>query len=249
MTKIAVASGKGGVGKSTIAISLAHALSKRGFKTAVLDADVTGSNVPDILGYSEIRVENDMLIPSECMEIKYVSIGQIASKDLPILWSGRDIGSAAKQLLERTEWGEPDYLIIDLPPGSEEENQKLIPLCDFVVFVTIPSVLSESKVRRMIELAREAGTPILGLVKNFSRFICPKCGESHYIFPEEHSFEEYGLPVLAEIPISPEIAEKKIINEFNVEPFLEAMKHPIVLPKRKLGLKARLIRALLRVGG
>mgnify|MGYP001626395747 FL=1 len=239
MKKIGIASGKGGVGKTTIAISLA--LSFTSYGSGLVDADITGSNVPDVLGYSELKVKDDRILPAEVNGVKYVSIGQIASRDLPVMWSGKDLVAAAKQLIEKTDWGNVNYLFVDLPPGSDEINQKLFPLLDYVVFVKIPSSLSESKVRRMIEMARETQTPILGLVKNFTYFECN--GEKVKVFPDDG---DYGLPVLLDLPISPEVAKKKIIN---VDPqiFLKAMEHPVLLQKRDnplRGLAKTLLKAM-----
>lgn len=240
MKKIGVASGKGGVGKTTIAVSLA--LSFASYGSGLVDADITGSNIPDVLGYSDLRVEDDRIIPAEANGVKYVSIGQIASRDLPVMWSGKDLVAAAKQLIQKTDWGSTNYLFIDLPPGSDEINQKLFPLLDYVVFVTIPSSLSESKVKRMIEMARETQTPILGLIKNFTYFECN--GQKVKVFPDDG---DYGLPVLLDLPISPEIASKKIIN-IDAKIFLDAMKQPVLLEKKDNPLRG-LAKALLRLSG
>jgi ATP-binding protein involved in chromosome partitioning len=248
MKKIAVTSGKGGVGKTTIAVSLALALTRRGFKVGVLDVDLTGSNIPDILGDSELEItEKDTFIPSTARGVKYVSLGQIASEGMPVLWDPKDLRSAAKQLMERTEWGDLDFLVCDFPPGFEAETLELLPLMDYVLIVTIPSALSKSKVERMVEAAREFQIPVLGVVKNMSYFECPSCGSRHRVFAEDHSFEELGIPTIAEFPLSPKFADEKCINEFPVDAFLEALKRPALLKKKPKSLRRKLLELIFKV--
>jgi len=242
MLRIGVLSGKGGVGKTTVAVSLALALARRGFNVGVLDVDLTGSNIPDILGKGELEVtENDTFIPPIRRGVRYVSLGQIASEGDPVLWDSKDLRSAARQLLERTEWGNLDYLVCDFPPGFEAETLELLPLMDCVLIVTTPSALSKSKVERMIEAAREFQIPVLGVVKNMSYFECPSCGCRHRIFAENHSFEELGVPTIAEFPLNSKIAYEKCVNDFPVEAFLEAMKHPVLLKKKPKSLRRKLL--------
>lgn len=247
MLKIGVVSGKGGVGKTTIAVSLAVALAKKGFRVGLVDVDITGPNVHDILGKHELEVSrSDRFIPSESMGVKYVSVGQIASDGLPILWEPRNVASAAKQLMERTEWGELDFLIFDFPPNFGPETLEVLPLMDVVVVVTAPSALSKSKVERMIEACREYGVRVAGVVVNMSYAVCPVCGSRFRVFPEDHSFEELGVPTIAEFPVMPEVSERKIINDFPVERFLEAIRSPVLLRKKQRSLKRRLLELLLR---
>ncbi len=237
MIKVAVVSGKGGVGKTTIAVSLALALAKSGFKVGLVDADVTGSNVPDILGRVELGVsDRDTLIPAISRGVKYVSIGQIASDGKPVLWDPKDVRSAARQLLERTDWGDIDYLIFDFPPGFEAETIELLPLMDYVLIVTIPSMLSKSKVLRMVEACREYERPIIGVIMNMSYVECPSCGYRHIIFAEDHSFEEFGIPTIAELPLSHEIAVNKLVNEFPLDKFLEGINNPVILKKKRISI-------------
>ena len=245
--KIGVISGKGGTGKTTISISIAYALAKKGYKTGLLDVDLTGPNVSDILGKKDVEVVNDRMIPAENLGIKYLSLGQIASEGDPILWGGKDIESASRQLLERTNWGNLDYIIVDFPPGTGSEPQALIPCMDYVVIVTIPSVLSESNVKRMIEMCREKQVPILGLIKNMTRFKCPNCNMEYNVFPEDHSFKD--IPTLAEFPIDPKVAENKIINHFPIEKVLDAMKNPIILKPRKRSIRRLLIELFIKKMG
>ena len=210
--------------------------------------DLTGPNLTDILGKNELDVVNDRFIPASAEGVKYVSLGQIASEGDPVLWTGKDLESAARQLLERTNWGDLDYLVVDFPPGSGSEPQALLPLMDYALIVTVPSVLAESNVRRVIEMCRETQTPILGLIKNMTRFVCPECGRESIIFPEDHSFEDLGIPTISEIPLNPKIAREKLINEFPVEEVLESMKKPVLLEKREKSFKRILLELLFKKG-
>jgi ATP-binding protein involved in chromosome partitioning len=247
LKKIGVVSGKGGVGKTTVAVSLALGLARRGYRVGLVDLDLTGSNIPDVLGRRELGVsDNDMLIPSEHENIKYVSLGQIVGDGDPVLWDPKDVRSAARQLFERTVWGDLDYIVFDFPPGFEAETLEMLPLMDYVLIVTVPSALSRSKVERMLEACREYGVPILGVIENMAYMRCPSCGAPVKVFSEDHSFEEYGIPTIARIPLDPEIASKKIIEDFQVDKVLEAMKRPVIL-QRKPGVKRKLLELLLRV--
>lgn len=248
MQRIAVISGKGGTGKTTVAYSLAVSLSLKGFNVGLLDVDLTGPNVTDILEKQELDVVEDCFIPTATETIKYVSLGQIASEGDPVLWSGKDIEAAAQQLLNRTDWGSLDYLVIDFPPGSGSETQALLPLMDCTLIVTIPSVLAQSNVARIVEMCRETQVPIIGLIKNMTRFVCPHCGLKSILFPEDHDFEKLGIPTITEIPLEPKVARDKIIPDFPVDTVLEAMNHPVLLKKRKKSLKRRLMEILLKKG-
>lgn len=243
---VGVISGKGGVGKTTIACSLALSLAAKGFQVGVLDVDLTGANIPDILGKSSLEVMADRFIPVMSMGVEYVSLGQIASENDPVLWSGTDLASASRQLLERTEWRDLDYLVVDFPPGSGSEVQSMLPLMHLVLIVTIPSVLAESNVRRIIEMCREKQVAIIGLVKNMAYYVCPKCGDVSDIFPEDHSFESIGVPTIAEIPLNPKYSREKVINEFPIDAVLSAMKNPVLLKKRRRSLKRVMLQLLFR---
>lgn len=237
MKKLGVLSGKGGTGKTTIAVSLALELAEKGYKVGLLDLDLTGPNALDMLGNHPISVKDDVFIPAQASSLKYISLGHIASKDEPVLWSEKDYRSAARQLLERTEWKDLDYLICDFPPGSGPEVQEMLPQMDSVVIVTVPSHLSESNVRRCLEMCREKEVPILGLVKNMTFFQC-ECGRKTRIFPEDHSFEEYGIRVLAEVPLQKKVAEEKRIHGLPLEDFLKAT--PVLLKKKRF--KSRVLK-------
>jgi ATP-binding protein involved in chromosome partitioning len=246
MKIVSIASGKGGTGKSVLSVSIALALARRGFKVGLVDCDVEGPNICDILGSNPIEIKGDVFIPAESRGVKYISLAHIVSERDPILWSGKDYRSAAKQLLERVDWGNLDYVVLDLPPGTGEPLQEMLPLADFLIIVTVPSHLSESKVTRMVEMARETQTPILGLVKNMVYYEC-ECGRRVRIFPEDHSFEDCGVPTLFEVPLSPKVAKEKVINDIPIDLVLEAMRHPVLLERRKPSLKARLLRAIFKL--
>ena len=248
LVKIGVVSGKGGTGKTTVAYSLATSLAGKGFRVAILDIDLTGPNVADILGKGSLDVVDDRFIPASAGGLRYVSLGQLASEGDPVLWSGEDLASAARQLLERTTWGDLDHLVVDFPPGSGSESQALLPLMDYALIVTVPSALAESNVRRIIEMCRETGTPILGLIKNMAGFVCPSCGRRHDIFPEDHGFEDLGIPTIAEVPLDPEVARSKRINHFPVDAVLEAMENPVRLKRRRRSLKRVLLERIFRRG-
>jgi len=245
MKKIGIISGKGGVGKSCIATSLSYALTERGFKVALIDLDITGPNIQDILG-GEIDVDwdEDMLIPAEKNGLKFISLGHIARSGAPILWDGKDCTSVVKQFVERVKWGEVDYVVFDFPPSLPDEAKSALPMMDYVLIVSVPSALAKAKIDRVIEGCREYGVPVLGVLMNMTKFICPKCREEYKIFPEDHGFREVGIPTIAEIPMDPEVAKTKLINPFPVDAVLDAMKRPVVLP-RKPRLKSRLLKFLL----
>jgi len=241
MKSIVVISGKGGVGKSTIATSLSLELAKK-YEVGLLDADIHGPNLPDILENASIEVKDEMLIPAETNGLKYVSLGQIASEGDAIIWEDEDRRSAVQQLKNRTRWGDLDFLVLDFPPGIGSEVQEMLPEADFALIVTVPSTLSTSKVERCLDTCRETETPILGLIKNFSEFQCPNCGSSYGIFPEDGGFEE--IPTLAEIPIKRKIAQEKIIDDFPVGRILQAMDNPVVLEKKGKPMKRRLLKLI-----
>lgn len=248
--KIGSVSGKGGTGKTTISLSLGMALSKIA-KVGILDIDLTGPNITDALGMKELVIKNDRFVPTRKNgdQIRYISLGQIASEGDPILWSGKNLKSAAKQLFERTDWGDIEYLVVDFPPGSGSETQAVLPEMDYALIVTVPSVLAHSNVQRMVEMCRELQIPILGLIKNMAHFQCPTCDTVTNIFPEDHSFEAVGIPTLVEIPLLLEVATKKYLNHFPIEPVLNAMKTPVILPLRKPSIKRRLIEYYMKLGG
>jgi ATP-binding protein involved in chromosome partitioning len=209
---IAVASGKGGVGKTTVAVNLALALARMGGKVGLLDADVYGPNVPLMLGTNEQprATSSRTIIPVEAHGVKLISIGLLTPGDQPMIWRGPMLHSVIQQFLRSVEWGELDYLVLDLPPGTGDVQLTLIqtvPLSGAVI-VTTPSAVALADVRRAIEMFRQVNVPILGVVENMSTFSCPYCNHHVDVFGHGEGrriADEYGVPSLGEIEIDPRI--------------------------------------------
>ena len=208
---IAVASGKGGVGKSTVAVNLAAALSKRGYKVGILDADMHGPDIPIMLGIKERPVgSRGMLFPLEKYGIKMMSTGTLAGEGTPIVWRGPLVNKAIKEFLGHVSWGELDYLIVDLPPGTGDAPLTVastIPISG-VIIVTTPQKVALSDVRRSVGLFLKNDIPILGIVENMSYLKIPGSSEVMDIFGSgggEKIAKAFKLPLLAKIPIDPEI--------------------------------------------
>src|SRR5271165_5296110 len=209
---VAVASGKGGVGKTTVAVNLALALSKLGFKVGLLDADVYGPNVPIMLGSAEepMATGAQRIIPVEAQGIKMISMGLLNPGDKPVIWRGPMLHSVITQFLRSVEWGELDYLVIDLPPGTGDVQLTLIQTVAVTgaVVVTTPSTVALADVRKAIEMFRQVNVEVLGVVENMSTFLCPHCGKAVDIFGHGEGAKtaiEYGVPLLGEIEIDPRI--------------------------------------------
>ncbi|MGD1899485.1 MAG: P-loop NTPase [Phormidesmis sp.] len=215
-TTLAVSSGKGGVGKSTTAINLAAALAKSGAKVGVLDADIYGPNVPQMLGLSQADVEivktaeGDRFKPLEAHGIKVMSVGLLAAPDHPLAWRGPVLHKIITQFIQEVDWGELDYLLIDLPPGTGDAQITIIqesPICG-VVMVTTPQQVAVSDVRRSIHMFRQVGVPVLGLVENMSYLICGCCGDRTSIFGAgggEQMAAELSVPLLGKVPMDHKI--------------------------------------------
>ena len=209
---IAVASGKGGVGKTTVAVNLAIALSRLGAKVGLLDADVYGPNVPLMLGTTEMPQATSArtIIPVQAYGLKVISIGLLSPGDAPMIWRGPMLHSVIQQFLRSVEWGELDYLVLDLPPGTGDVQLTLIqtvPLSGAVI-VTTPSVVALADVRKAIEMFRQVNVEILGIVENMSSFACPHCGKPVDVFGHGEGSKiaaSYSVPSLGEIEIDPRI--------------------------------------------
>jgi ATP-binding protein involved in chromosome partitioning len=209
---VAVASGKGGVGKTTIAVNLAIALAKLGNRVGLLDADVYGPNVPIMLGTTQepLATMNRQIIPVEVQGVKMISMGLLNPGDKPMIWRGPMLHSVVTQFLRSVQWGELDYLIIDLPPGTGDVQLSLIQTVAVTgaVVVTTPSTVALADVRKAIEMFRQVHVEVLGVVENMSTFACPHCGQGVDIFGHgegARTAREYGVPVLGEIEIDPRI--------------------------------------------
>ena len=209
---VAVASGKGGVGKTTVAVNLALALVKLGHKVGLLDADVYGPNVPIMLGTTQepLATMDKHIIPVEVAGLKVISMGLLNPGDKPMIWRGPMLHSVITQFLRSVQWGEVDYLIIDLPPGTGDVQLTLIQTVAVTgaVVVTTPSTVALADVRKAIEMFRQVSVEVLGVVENMSTFACPHCGKPIDIFGHGEgakTAQAYGVPVLGEIEIDPRI--------------------------------------------
>jgi ATP-binding protein involved in chromosome partitioning len=209
---IAVASGKGGVGKTTVAVNLALALAKLGHKVGLLDADVYGPNVPIMLGSTAEPMANaqQRIMPVQAQGLKMISMGLLNPGDKPVIWRGPMLHSVITQFLRSVDWGQLDYLVIDLPPGTGDVQLTLIQTVAVTgaVVVTTPSVVALADVRKAIEMFRQVNVEVLGVVENMSTFSCPHCGKAIDIFGHGEGAKtaiEYSVPVLGEIEIDPRI--------------------------------------------
>ncbi len=209
---IAVASGKGGVGKTTVAVNLALALQKLGGSVGLLDADVYGPNVPVMLGTNEQpRAENDKtIVPVTSHGLKMISMGLLNPGDRPLVWRGPMLHSVMQQFLRSVRWGELDYLIVDLPPGTGDVQLSLIQSVAVTgaVVVTTPSLVALADVRKAVEMFRQVNVEILGVVENMSYFACPHCSGRIDVFGHgegKHMAEAFRIPFLGEIEIDPQI--------------------------------------------
>ncbi|MGO9646477.1 MAG: Mrp/NBP35 family ATP-binding protein [Terriglobales bacterium] len=209
---IAVGSGKGGVGKTTLAVNLAIALSKLGHKVGLLDADVYGPNVPLMLGISaqpKVLAEN-RIEPLEVHGLKVISVGFLNPGDKPLIWRGPMLHSIIKQFLGSVVWGQLDYLVVDLPPGTGDVALSLIqtvPLTGAIV-VSTPSDVSLQDARKAIEMFRQMKVDIVGMVENMSYFVCPHCQHEIDIFSRggaEKTAKQFDVAFLGNIQLDPEL--------------------------------------------
>jgi len=209
---VAIASGKGGVGKTTVAVNLALALVNLGHKVGLLDADVYGPNVPIMLGTTQepLATMDKRIIPVEVAGLKMISMGLLNPGDKPMIWRGPMLHSVITQFLRSVQWGELDHLVIDLPPGTGDVQLTLIQTVAVTgaVVVTTPSTVALADVRKAIEMFRQVNVEVLGVVENMSTFACPHCGKPIDIFGHGEgakTAQAYGVPVLGEIEIDPRI--------------------------------------------
>ncbi|MEA2642634.1 MAG: ATP-binding protein involved in chromosome partitioning [Chloroflexota bacterium] len=208
---VAVASGKGGVGKSTVSTNLALALAQSGASVGLVDADIYGPNIPLMMGLREkpqlYGNEENKIVPVVRFGIKLMSIGFfISDDDSPVIWRGPMVHGAINQFLRDVEWGELDYLVVDLPPGTGDAPlslAQLVPVAG-VVIVTTPQDVALQDVVKGVAMFDKLGVPIVGVIENMSFFACPHCGEVTEIFGHgggEHVSKKYGIPLLGRIPL------------------------------------------------
>src|SRR5438552_2492481 len=210
---IAVSSGKGGVGKSTVAVNLAIALAQYGARVGLLDTDVYGPNVPIMMGVSEEpAVRGQKLLPLEAHGVKVMSLGFLNRGDKPVVWRGPMLHTAVRQFLYDVEWGELDYLIVDMPPGTGDAQLSLAQLVPVqgAVLVTTPQEVAMADVRKAFNMFEQVHIPVLGIVENMSYFVCPNCSERHAIFGEGGGKElvrRFNNNLLGQVPIALSIRE------------------------------------------
>ena len=205
---VAVGAGKGGVGKSTTSVNLAVALQRKGARVGLMDADVYGPNIPQMLGITDPPEVSDdkKMIPPEAHGIKVISMGMLVPPDQAIIWRGPMLHGAVQQFMRDVVWGELDYLIVDLPPGTGDVSLSMaqsVPVAGAVV-VTTPQGVSVSDVRKAVAMFRQLNIPILGVVENMSFFVCGHCQERTDIFGTgggRKMAEELKIPLLGEVPI------------------------------------------------
>jgi ATP-binding protein involved in chromosome partitioning len=210
---IAVSSGKGGVGKSTVAVNLAVALGKLNAKVGLLDSDVYGPNVPIMLGViEEPRVRGNKIIPREAHGVKFMSIGLINRGDKPVIMRGPMLHGVVQQFLRDVEWGELDYLVVDMPPGTGDVQLSLAQLVPVsgAVLVTTPQEVALADVRKAFNMFRQVGVPVFGIVENMSYFIHPNVPEPIFVFGRgggEKMATDFETNFLGEVPLSINVRE------------------------------------------
>jgi ATP-binding protein involved in chromosome partitioning len=208
---IAVGSGKGGVGKTTVAVNLAIALGKLGHAVGLLDADIYGPNVPLMVGVEDVpELDGQRIIPLERYGIKLMSMGLLAPGDQPVIWRGPLLHSAIQQFLRNVVWGALDYLVVDLPPGTGDVQLSLIqtvPITGALV-VTTPSDVALGDARKAVHMFRQVHVEVLGIVENMSFLLCPHCQERVDVFSSgggRRTAEDLRVPLLAELPLDPQV--------------------------------------------
>ncbi|MDC7126344.1 MAG: Mrp/NBP35 family ATP-binding protein [Spirochaetales bacterium] len=227
--KIVVMSGKGGVGKSTVAVNIARGLASKGFQVGLMDTDIHGPNVAKMLGMDATLYQTDDGIEAPLLgdNLKVVSLAMAGNDaDSPIVWRGPLKMGFIKQLLADVAWGELDFLIVDSPPGTGDEPLsvcQLIPNIDGSVIVTTPQEVAVLDSRKSINFSKQLNVPVLGVIENMSGFVCPDCGKTHNIFGSgggEKAAEEFGVPFLGRLPIDQRMmeAEDKGLDVFKTHP-------------------------------
>ncbi|GAB3664057.1 Mrp/NBP35 family ATP-binding protein [Halopiger thermotolerans] len=211
---IAVASGKGGVGKSTVAVNLAAGLSQLGARVGLFDADVYGPNVPRMVDADEppMATEDETLVPPEKYGVKLMSMAFLTGEDDPVIWRGPMVHKVITQLTEDVEWGHLDYLVVDLPPGTGDTQLTMLQTMPVTgaVIVTTPQDVALDDARKGLEMFAQHDTVVLGIAENMSSFACPDCGSQHDIFGAgggKEFADEHDMPFLGSIPLDPSVRE------------------------------------------
>ena len=210
---IAVSSGKGGVGKSTMAVNLAAALAARGARIGLMDADVYGPNVPRMMGVNAPPpVVNEKIIPLEAHGVKIISLGFLIERDQPAIWRGPIVMKIVTQFLRDVNWGQLDALIVDMPPGTGDAQLSLVQATQVrgAIIVTTPQEVSTGDALRGAKMFMRVGVPVLGIVENMSWFECPHCGKPTSIFGSgggQRLADELELPLLGQVPLYPRVLE------------------------------------------
>ena len=236
---IAVGSGKGGVGKTTVSVNLAVALASQGHKTGLMDADVYGPNVPLMMGINRTPVAHgERIQPLEQFGVKLMSMGFLNPGDKPLVWRGPMLHSVIQQFLRGVDWGDLDYLVIDLPPGTGDVQLSLIqtaPITGAIV-VTTPSDVSLEDARKAVHMFHQVKVPILGIVENMSFLNCPHCHKRIDVFSYgggRRTAKEMRVPFLAELPLDPEVrvggdsGKPVALRKEQGQPFLELAQNTV----------------------
>lgn len=208
---VAVASGKGGVGKSTVAVNLACALKREGGRVGLLDADIYGPNQPQMLGQRHTQLDKpqkNAIPPVEAFGLQTMSIGYLVDSQQPTIWRGPMVSGALQQLLNQTQWQDLDYLVVDLPPGTGDIQLTLaqkIPVSGSIV-ITTPQQVALADARKGLAMFNKVKVPVLGLVENMSYFICDNCDHRHYVFDQDggqRMAEQHNIDLLGQVPLQP----------------------------------------------
>jgi ATP-binding protein involved in chromosome partitioning len=210
---IAVSSGKGGVGKSTVATNLATALAQQGARVGLMDADIYGPNVPRLMGVNEPPpVVKEQIIPLQAHGVKIISLGFLIEREQPAIWRGPIVMKIITQFLKDVAWGELDYFIVDMPPGTGDAQLSLVQSTNVhgALIVTTPQEVSVGDALRGVKMFQRVNVPVLGIIENMSWFECPHCGKPSALFGSgggERLAREVGLPLLGQIPLHPRVLE------------------------------------------
>jgi len=212
-TVIAISSGKGGVGKSTVATNLAVALARAGARVGLMDGDIYGPNLPRMMGVnSPPAVVNEKIVPLEAHGVKLISLGFLIERDQPAIWRGPIVMKIVNQFLRDVAWGQLDYFIVDLPPGTGDAQLSLVQATHVrgAVIVTTPQEVAVGDALRGAKMFQRVNVPVLGIVENMSWFECPHCGKPSALFGSgggQRLATELGLPLLGQVPLYPRVME------------------------------------------